>query len=893
MEFKDKPIPVSFIVPTTSHGINDLIDAANIDGFYGVNGGSLAEMLEILQKPSTKKRLVVVNNETLKADLTTKVPKDVRVLTYFEAQSTQADQVFIYIDKSQPNHLGRAFDEATFNSVMYTMIGRAKQSVFIANPGLEIRNPIINEDLAKSKENLELDVLANANAYEENIEESKNMVQLLYPDAVIASKENTEQTSKRPTKDPRVTIEETEGTGGQEAPVNEESGEKMPEQIIEPPKVAPEVKTVVEDDKGRTVQFSHSFAYPTNSFPDFDGQRLDQAFPPGSPMRIVATKPRGSKYPFELEVIAQKRNGKWAVVAVVSGEEIFETSEGLAELYKLAQALPPEKYAKGVNRDAEGFDYFEELNAATVGDGIINHASGVQYELIPVGKDGKNLDNSLATFYNGFYADARGGLGATPRVELLKDNKIDWERLSKYVTMKIFSRSDLRNWPYREFAPQVGVPYMVIEDPSVEGADVTRTQYMRFEPRKILPSDSIMKTLANLKVLVDMLEKDFPNLKLGSNNFSELFGYYTDQVYKATEDGIQKKEIVNTLETLQQYRDTTIAKLDTTKLTTLAAHLDSLAPLLLGVEFGVLHVSKAEAQRIVKEDNGREFEGFKASGVPNNYYIKLNGGGKYEAWQLSYSHSSAQKAVNAIATANESVDDIVIRVERYTTNRSGARTMSKFGKSLMAADRSEKNFYRHFRAVLREFLVDSGVPEKELIDPETGKFYAAFQLEAFAKELLEKYMSKEAAQVELGKLDKTKAELKAKFSVNPINSTTLGKIVSSTNLRLPLNMQDFNKLGSKLNSEASRDKINSLVNGRVERVIPTTVSADIVGVLPIRSPEQEIKRKVVRKPKVQTKARKHLTTAEKNLPKSTIERAKGEKFRVFNDDVDFENPFKE
>lgn len=77
------------------------------------------------------------------------------------------------------------------------------------------------------------------------------------------------------------------------------------------------------------------------------------------------------------------------------------------------------------------------------------------------------------------------------------------------------------------YTPRVGVPYLVIEDPSALGAtDDSMPQYIRLQPRQMNSTDSEIQTLRDgtnkLLTLENILAKVSPELKLGKPVFNNL-----------------------------------------------------------------------------------------------------------------------------------------------------------------------------------------------------------------------------------------------------------------------------------------------------------------------------------------------------------------------------------
>lgn len=849
MTFKDKPYNISSINPTASHTAADLLTQENIDNFYGVNGGSEASLIELLNKPSGKSRLLIVNNQQEVERFRKLVPNSVKILTYYDAQSTQADQAFIYLTQRLPDIDGNNISDALMNKFMYTMIGRAKQSVFIANPELRVENPIINPDLAQSKSSLEEDINFNLKQYQGGKKIHGRMIEVLYPNEEIkrSPKKNAAGTKPESTI---VADESIDGIGGQEVEMDENSGETLEQKLIEPKPVATEVNET-ETESGMEVTFEHSFMFPTNRFPNSQFGSLAASVPPGSELRLVVVSTPSSKFPFRIDAVAQTVNGNWVNVAVLSGEEL-SSSPQMSEI--LAKASEVSSRISNLPLHADGFAWKPEYDAATVAFGTTQSAASVQYQYIPVGEDGTSMEEALEIFYEGFYKNAKAGEGVEPKVPLhnAKDGKVNWAALAKYVKFHIFSANDIRNLDNTRFLPKLGVPYMIIEEPTEAGVAKAEPQYIRFEPRKLLPSDQLHVTLSKTLDLVGQLGALDPRFAFGKEEFTQLIGHYKDNAVTAAAEGPQRNE-TSALEVLKT-SPLLVGKTDS-ELSAMVPILDELVlNYLVGVHSDTLLFSKAKAEEAFKA-NQTAYKGFRQYKNSNRYYLETHDGKKATGFVLDYEHSPAQKALNAVASANSSVEvessgvvnNILIRVEHMTTRRSGKRETSKFGKSLMSYEASEGNFWNHYRSWLIKRLDEAGATEAEMKDEETGKFLPGYLLEQGYKQMINSApnLTEEQKVEAIATIEDTRQQLEAKYKVDPITNSTLSALLSSADIRLPLIKQDFNLAGRKLADEASRDKLNSLVNGRVRKVVPSHVTARLTYTSTVVSPEQPLAQKSI------------------------------------------------
>lgn len=132
-------------------------------------------------------------------------------------------------------------------------------------------------------------------------------------------------------------------------------------------------------------------------------------------------------------------------------------------------------------------------------------------------------------------------------------------------------------------------------------------------------------------------------------------------------------------------------------------------------------------------------------------------------------------------------------------------------------------------------------------DEETGKFLPGYLLEQGYKNMINSApnLTQEQKVEAIATIEDTRQQLEAKYKVDPITNSTLSALLSSADIRLPLIKQDFNLAGRKLADEASRDKLNSLVNGRVRKVVPSHVTARLTYTSTVVSPEQPLAQKSI------------------------------------------------
>lgn len=268
--FKDNVDPVSKLFTTASKSLNQALVSSTNDDLVGVlsNEDNIQagrqHIIDLLSKPSTKSRLLVVNDEAAKADFgKALLNSNVEILTYHEAQSLQRDQVFIYMNPNGQKFNGGSFSSIDFNSAMYTMVGRAKEFVYIGNPGLE-SSTLVDDQAATAKANLQEDIDFNRELLIQELDAFGQTLKALFPTENVSAASKKEDIQGDPKlKDevqgnnnamdqtPEDFIESTEEAEEfdpiHEEVITEKQPEKAPEQI-EPAIAAPKGKTATTQD---------------------------------------------------------------------------------------------------------------------------------------------------------------------------------------------------------------------------------------------------------------------------------------------------------------------------------------------------------------------------------------------------------------------------------------------------------------------------------------------------------------------------------------------------------------------------------------------------------------------------------------------------------------------
>lgn len=190
-----------------------------------------------------------------------------------------------------------------------------------------------------------------------------------------------------------------------------------------------------------------------------------------------------------------------------------------------------------------------------------------------------------------------------------------------------------------------------------------------------------------------------------------------------------------------------------------------------------------------------------------------------------------QNAINSLSLSNDSVNGVPIRVTKVFRKQ-----VSKSGKALLRTKDSASEFYRNYRAKVREILEENGI--------EVPKKISTHKLAELADTELPK-VNEVAASTLLNEVE----EFSKKYVVNAWSTANLNKVLQTNqqgqlDARVALQRTSprygtgVNEIGSDLGKEENRNKLNELVFTRFQGVEPTSVTAAFDS--PDVAPEQEL-----------------------------------------------------
>lgn len=637
-DFKDKPQPVTEVTATTSHTKEDLKAQPTTNDAFGVLGGTREDLIQLVNKPSEKSRVIIVNNETEAETMRAALPagSNVDVRVYFDAQSWQWDQVYIYMDKSKGKWDRSDFrDELEYNAAMYTMVGRAKQFVFIANPSVKVNTPVVDADIASKVEDNTEEFNKNNDLYTQHLEATKaalkaidSSLQVEVEEKPTQEEKEEESKVKKETGTESATEEEVLGDSisEEERDVEDIEEEDEPDNEDETHTLPPTKKPItklpppISPDKDTASPFRHAMHFPSKSliWPENMADTTNGDIDPSQPGTFIVDDTNTVH-------LVQERNGRIYHIAQLSEQELQE--DGWANMVAHIDAVPKVR-SSAIDKTSIGFTLHagQNLESFTLATMEFEQVHGLRYQLNNVLSNVANtLDSVFNKWFRGFYQNAGGGRGIEPHLPFYKaDGSIDYSRAYVHV----FSGKEIQQMESDPdmaggFKPKKGIPYLVIKnpgsmnysDPEADTDDRGVAQYIRLEPRRLTEDNHLIKTLRGYQALATTLKNQY-NVDIGSPAFNTLMNAWRSRL-KGTSNS-SKPEInpdVSGAEILEQLDKESYDLMGPESVANLVSLLDQMATeYIFGVKNGPKMYTRAEAEELVKEEDSpyhKEFEATK------------------------------------------------------------------------------------------------------------------------------------------------------------------------------------------------------------------------------------------------------------------------------------------
>lgn len=335
-------------------------------------------------------------------------------------------------------------NDLEFNAAMYTMVGRAKEFVFLSNPKLEISTPIVDPEIAKSKDDNLQEFGHNSKLHMDHWVAANNIARIMEPEKAAENPEG-------PTRPP----EDGGGPNAPQQPTQEEVNKTVTE--ILPESVTKDSSTLIDDEfteiedayedievedeieneeeehhspvqeipapipprpPRRTAEmeypgsFAHSFAYPTN--------RLIYPKHPGDTSADIDVK-GDSHIVVDEDGVAHliQVKGKTAYhLAELGSNELKE--EGFANMKKVLDEVTP---VTNLDKSSLGFELQEDITDLSAGVVHLERVHGLRYQLnSELSNKSDTLTDVITKWYEGFYNNAAGGRGVLPIDEFFSED---------------------------------------------------------------------------------------------------------------------------------------------------------------------------------------------------------------------------------------------------------------------------------------------------------------------------------------------------------------------------------------------------------------------------------------------------------------------------------------
>lgn len=419
--YRNKFNKVSELNTSASHTVSEALQLTSTDTLYGVLGvdpeenSKTAQQIakELLEKETSKSRVVIVNNDVQKAEMQALVPNGVDVFTYAEAQSRQWDQVYLLMSPEIGNKDGNKFSsEVEYNNAMYTSVGRARDFVFIGDPTVVVKS-IKNPNTAQAREDLAQDAALNKQLLLNNIESAKN---------VLAVNRGEEVTRKEPVETVTGTEENPTTKDKEDDPIvdetdlvePEEEGAEVLDEGTESVK-EPEPINIGPEPLPDATEFDHVMAHPSQRI-TYNG--VNAILNDKAPVYFVKVESK-NKYGVEYHAVARRKGGKYVSIAVIGNKDIQQNPRiyQLISSEKAKQAPAMRKGPGGVQTTTRGFE-LPLTSKSIIGNGTLKAANNLTYtyDLDPnsAAITDNVIEDALIKFYEGFFEAS----GTEPKIPL-------------------------------------------------------------------------------------------------------------------------------------------------------------------------------------------------------------------------------------------------------------------------------------------------------------------------------------------------------------------------------------------------------------------------------------------------------------------------------------------
>lgn len=803
-EFKDNTSEVNNIYATASTSIEEFSNKT-----VGVHVGARDSIVDLATKAAAMdgSTAIIVESEQAKGAYMSKVPSNVELLTFKEAQGRTLTRVFIDLSQAKIQDASNTrLDPYDMNRVMYTAITRASLYAFVANNKGSF-NQSINKDLGEDKQARAEDLEKMGEWFTEQVRKEEALVSTYLKgkkDKVrdVVEPEQEEEEDSKPDPEPEVNTDPEKQEEEEDEQLNRDP--EIPQEEDPDPEEEVDPETEFQDEPDTTPEH-HNLKYVEV---DVDTNRMK---PEG---KVKYVRFRDDKDNVRLLVMAETLSGKYIKVGEVGKQEAGSLPA------QLADDMNRNQNAETANIIRRGEEYDESY-----------FQSGVFSE-------GRMLYNRpLKYFYGAQYTQGKGVIS---------------ELISKWVkgfntnvdafipTLKIYDNKEIESLrsKYPEFSHmKPGVPYLLLSPKNNDG----KIQYIEL---RSMPLSMEVDNMAELRDFMDSMyeaESLFgkeSGIKLGNPLFNKAIKAFKNNFTIQKINGIPTvvfSENNVTLSDLQEY----IPDLTEAQFQALEQLSHRFIPLFYGEGKKYLRMPEDEAKSRYQDTDQDEFD-FRGPDKNGNVLVmtRKKGESKFKVVQtmgMVAGLGKAQGMLKDIAKRHPGfafADGTKLRwIRKSAESQSEARV-----KSLLSEEDGALNAYNtHLKEVFRRIAEEHVDQEIDDLKEELaqGKISQALYNAELTKknkwknrikfvraEGIEKYLRK------MGYEDVLEQE-KAAITSNSITLEKLEEIFSfnqdGTHPTLEQNIRRgaFNILGQDV--QANESKLEPLIRSRYSHTIPAKV----------------------------------------------------------------------
>jgi len=417
------------------------------------------------------------------------------------------------------NALGTQFTPETFNTAMYTSIGRATKFAGIVTSGPVVKQLHISS-ISEQADSLADDFKLIKDDHIANLNELRSLYELS-PITVIKPSEQD------------VASKEDENVGEDEdahiadSPGKNDSEDTNDGDIVDNP--TPILDTEIEN----MAPDEYLLSFPTNS--NLPTKTRDTSHVDYSQLYIVRSTTTGTNG--DILVVAKhkqyEKNGKVIVVAVLGNDDLDPSVSALGKYLEDSGAINkpiPSVPAFSKSTDLEGFSFpnIDSQAMAKFPKGSILHSIAFDYGNVAAGTVERvpvSFNELIPRFIKQLFFKAKGGanLELDKRIaSAFKNSGIDWKELANTglkLQVRVFNRVDIKREKLKDqtFVPKVGVPYLEIKNLRWESKTTSQAQpntlYIRLNPKKYNSKDIKLRYMTDFIQTITSFRNSFKEIK--------------------------------------------------------------------------------------------------------------------------------------------------------------------------------------------------------------------------------------------------------------------------------------------------------------------------------------------------------------------------------------------